>query len=130
MVKNLPANARDARDSGLIPGAGRSPVKGNGNPLQYSCLGNLMDRGSDRLQFTGSQKSRTWLQHTHTLPFLPFSHSTTIFTHFYFIPAKYHHHEVSSHLKQEIHLFFCIVKKYTFFFIFTKCYHILIVFLS
>ena len=45
MVKNLPANARDTRDVGLIPGLGRSPGGGNGNPLQYSCLENLMDRG-------------------------------------------------------------------------------------
>ena len=43
VVKKLPANARDA---GLIPGSGRSPGKGNGNPLQNSCLGNPMDRGS------------------------------------------------------------------------------------
>ena len=43
MVKNLPANAGDA---GLIPGLGRSPGGGNGNLLQYSCLGNLMDRGA------------------------------------------------------------------------------------
>ena len=43
VVKKLPANARDA---GLIPGSGRSPGKGNGNPLQHSCLGNPMDRGS------------------------------------------------------------------------------------
>ena len=42
MVKNLPANAGDA---GLIPGSGRSPGKGSGNPLQYFCLGNFMDRG-------------------------------------------------------------------------------------
>ena len=42
MVKNLPASARD---EGLIPGLGRSPGEGNGNPLQYSCLGNPMDRG-------------------------------------------------------------------------------------
>ena len=41
MVKNLPANAGDA---GLIPGSGRSPGEGNGNPLQYSYLGNTMDR--------------------------------------------------------------------------------------
>ena len=40
VVKNLPANARD---EGLIPGSGRSPGEGNGNPPQYSCLGNLMD---------------------------------------------------------------------------------------
>ena len=44
MVKNLPANAGDARDIGSIPGWGRSPREGNGNPLQYSCLENPMDR--------------------------------------------------------------------------------------
>ena len=45
-VKNLPANAGDTRDAGLIPGSGRSPGEGNGNPLQYSCLENPMDRGA------------------------------------------------------------------------------------
>ena len=44
MVKNLPANAGDARDLGLIPGSGRSPGEGNGNLLQYCCLENPMDR--------------------------------------------------------------------------------------
>ena len=39
VVKNLPTNARDTRDVGSIPGSGRSPGEGNGNPLQYSCLG-------------------------------------------------------------------------------------------
>ena len=43
MVKNLLPNAGDS-DVGLIPGLGRSPGGGNGNPLQCSCLGNLMDR--------------------------------------------------------------------------------------
>ena len=43
-VKNLPANAGDAKDEGLIPGLGRFPGVGNGNPLQYSCLDNPMDR--------------------------------------------------------------------------------------
>ena len=43
MVKNLPSNARDA---GSIPGSGRSPEIGNGNPPQYSCLENSMDRGA------------------------------------------------------------------------------------
>ena len=43
MVKNPPANAGD---TGSIPGSGRSPGEGDGNPLQYSCLGNLMDRGA------------------------------------------------------------------------------------
>ena len=40
MVKNLPANAGDTGDAGLIPGSGRSPGGGHGNPLQYSCLEN------------------------------------------------------------------------------------------
>ena len=44
VVKNLPANAGDVRDVGSIPGSGRSPGGGNGNPLQYSCLGSPMDR--------------------------------------------------------------------------------------
>ena len=56
VVKNLPANTGDAD---LIPGSRRSPGEGNGNPLQYSCLGNPMDRGV-WLQFMGSQKS--WIQ--------------------------------------------------------------------
>ena len=45
VVKNPPANAGDARDAGSIPGSERSPGVGNGNPLQYSCLENPMDRG-------------------------------------------------------------------------------------
>ena len=53
-VKNLPANARDM---GLIPGSGGSPEEGIGNPLQYSCLGNPMDRGAWQLRSMGSQKS-------------------------------------------------------------------------
>ena len=44
MVKNLPANAGDVRDVGLILGSGTSPGGGNGNPLHYSCLGNPMDK--------------------------------------------------------------------------------------
>ena len=46
VVENLPANAGDARDAGLIPELGRSPGGGNGNPLQYPCLKNSMDRGA------------------------------------------------------------------------------------
>ena len=45
MVKNPPANAGDTRDVGLIPGSGGSPEVGSDNLLQYSCLGNPMDRG-------------------------------------------------------------------------------------
>ena len=61
MVKNLPANAGGARDSGLIPGSGRSPGVENGNPLQYSSLENSMDF---RLQSMGVTKS--WI-HTDLL---------------------------------------------------------------
>ena len=43
VLKNPPANARDARDAGWIPGSARSPGEGSGSPLQYSCLGNPMD---------------------------------------------------------------------------------------
>ena len=46
MVKNLPADAGDTGDSGVIPGPGRSPGGGNGTPLQYSCLDKPMDRGA------------------------------------------------------------------------------------
>ena len=46
VVKNLHGNAEDAGDAGSIPESGRSPGKEKGNPLQYSCLGNSMDRGA------------------------------------------------------------------------------------
>ena len=45
VIKNLPVNAGDTRDMGSIPGSERSPGVGNGNPLQYSCLENPMDKG-------------------------------------------------------------------------------------
>ena len=45
-AKNMPANAEDIKDAGSIPGWGRSPGGGHGNPLQYSCLENPMDRGA------------------------------------------------------------------------------------
>ena len=46
VVRNPPANAGDTRDTGSIPGSGRSPGGGNGNPPQYSCLENPVDRGA------------------------------------------------------------------------------------
>ena len=46
VVQNLPANAEDTEDAGSISGLGRCPGVGNGNTLQYSCLGNSMDRGA------------------------------------------------------------------------------------
>ena len=67
VVKSMPANARGARDMGSIPGSGRSLGVGNGNPLQYSCLGNLMDRGAWRATVQGVVKSQTQLStHKHT----------------------------------------------------------------
>ena len=56
MVKILPASAGDEEDLGLIPGSGRSPRVGNGNLLQYSGLGNPMDRGAWRAQSVGLQR--------------------------------------------------------------------------
>ena len=59
VVKTLPANARDTRDMGSNPGWGRSPGGGNGNPLQYSCLGNSMDKGTWQATVQGVAKSWT-----------------------------------------------------------------------
>ena len=62
VVKNLPTNAGDIRDRGSIPGSGRSPGEGNGNPLQYSCLENPMDRGAWQATVHGVTKSQTGLE--------------------------------------------------------------------
>ena len=56
VVKNPPANAGDIRDVGSIPGLRRSPGGGHGNPCQYSCLENFMERGACGLQSMGSQR--------------------------------------------------------------------------
>ena len=58
LIKNLPANAGDARDVGLIPGWGRSPGGGNGNLLLYSFLENSRQRSLTRLQSMGLQRVR------------------------------------------------------------------------
>ena len=62
MVKNLPANARDVRNMGSIPGSGRSPGGEHGNPLQYSCLENPMNRGAWQDAVHRITKSWTWLK--------------------------------------------------------------------
>ena len=62
MVKNLPASAGDAKDTGSIPGSGRSPGGGHGNPLQYSYLENLTDRGAWQATVHGVAESRTQLR--------------------------------------------------------------------
>ena len=62
VVKNLSDNARDLRDAGSIPELGRSPGGGHGNPLQYSCLENPMDRGAWWATVHSVAKSRTQLK--------------------------------------------------------------------
>ena len=59
MVKNPFANAGDIRDISSIPGLERSPGEGHGNPLQYSCLENPMDRGAWQATLNGVTKSQT-----------------------------------------------------------------------
>ena len=64
VVKNPPANTGD---KGSVPGLGRSPAEGNGNPLQYSCLGNSMDRGALAGGYsTWCHKVSYTTEHTHT----------------------------------------------------------------
>jgi len=66
LVKNLPANVGDTGDVGSISGLGRSPGEGNGNPLQYSCLENSMNRGAWWARVHGVMKNLTQLSgHTH-----------------------------------------------------------------
>ena len=61
VVKKLPGKAGDTGDGGLIPGLGKPPGGGNGNPLQYSCLENPMDRGAWRPTVHKVAKSQTQL---------------------------------------------------------------------
>ena len=65
VVKSLPANAGDPRGTVSIPGLGRSPGGGNGNALQYSCLGNPMDRGTWQATVHGVTKDLDMTDHTH-----------------------------------------------------------------
>ena len=62
VIKNAPTNAGDIRDVGSIPGSGRFPGEGNGDPLQYSCMGNLMDSGAWWATVHGVAKSQTQLK--------------------------------------------------------------------
>ena len=65
VVKDPPAKAGDTGEVGSIPGSGKSPGGGNGNPLQYSCLENPMDRGAWQATVHGVAKSQTRLsRHT------------------------------------------------------------------
>ena len=98
MVKNPSAKAGDARDVGSIPGSGRFPGGGHGNPLQYSCLKIPMDRGAWRA--TGHRVEKV---HTHTHigpPSIPFS------THFYKTirqnPCNFHKHILLTRYEREL----------------------------
>ena len=63
VIKNPLANAGDIRDTGSIPGSGRSPGEGNGNPLQYSCSKNPMDRGALCTTVHGGHKELDMIEH-------------------------------------------------------------------
>ena len=64
VVKNPPANEGVTEDVGSTPGSGRSPGRGNGNPLQYSCLENAMDRGAWQVTVHGVTKKSDMTEHT------------------------------------------------------------------
>ena len=66
VVKHLPASAGDLRATGSIPGSGRSPGEDNGNPLQYSCLENPMDRGTWKASVNRAQRVSTTEVTKHT----------------------------------------------------------------
>ena len=66
LVKNLPVSAGEVRDEGSVPGSGRSPGGGQGNPLQYSCWENPMDRGAWQAMVHGSQRVGHDLATKHT----------------------------------------------------------------
>ena len=83
VVKNLPANAGDVRDAGLIPGLGKSPGGGHGNSVQYSCLENPMDRGAWWAMVHRVSKSWTWLKRLST------QHDKIKYTHT-FLTLKLH----------------------------------------
>ena len=75
LQENPPADAGDIRDAGSIPGLGRSPGGGNGNPFQYSCLKNPIDRGAWQIMVHRVAKSPTGLKRlsTHIM------HNTEVF---------------------------------------------------
>ena len=83
-VKNPPANAEDIRDMGLIPGLGRSPGGEHGNPLQYSCLENPMDRGAWRAIVHVGAKNRTPLKQ---LSMHAYTHEHLLCT--YYVQSRY-----------------------------------------
>ena len=83
MVKAPPASGRDTREEVLIPGSGRSPGRGSGNPLQCSCLENSKDREAWRATVLGDCKESDMTEHTqHGNPNCTGPHCMTISTSF------------------------------------------------
>jgi len=80
VVKDLPANAGYTRGVGSVPGLGSSPGVGNGNPFQYSCLENVLDRGASWSTVHGIAESQTTLS-THTRFVMPQFCGSTDDTH-------------------------------------------------
>ena len=87
MVKTPPANAEDSGDPGSIPGLGRSPGRGNGNPLRYSCLENPMVRGAWRATVQGVSKSRAQQKNEPACMQRHWSHLQGLFSHL--LPARH-----------------------------------------
>ena len=130
MVKNRPANTGDTRDTGSTPGLGRAPGEGNGNPLQYSCLENPMDKGAWWATAHGVAKSQDITvrarTHTHTeiksalrlvtrqiwLPSQSFVWDTQEFTHDTRNMKSSEKESTSKHLReQKIHICCCFLVK-------------------
>ena len=108
MLKNPPANAGDLKDMGLIPGSGRSPGGARGNPLQYSCLENPMDRGA--WQAVVHRVTKSWIllkqlstqrcvcTHTHTRVYI-YIKWTHMHTHYIsFIHSSFDGHSGCFHV--------------------------------
>ena len=88
VVKNPPAKAGDLRDRSSILGLGRSPGGGHGNPLQYSCLENPMDRGAWWLQSTGSESWTRLKQRSTHAQYRETSNTVSFCCCFAFLNAK------------------------------------------
>ena len=115
VVKNPPANAGDIRDQTSIPGSGRSPGEGNGNPLQYSCLENPMAQSSLVATVHGLERSWTWLKHlsmhTHT-------HSSFYLLIHLFCPSLLSNHEFVLYICESLSVLFYSFGCFIFLFIF------------
>ena len=102
MIKNLPANAGDARDNGFNR-SGRSPGEGNGNPLLYSCLENPVDRGAWGALAHGVAKSQAWLS-MHEFVF----YTVYVFIKHILIYIFYTYVHIFMHMHMCVYLYICI----------------------